>query len=149
MKRSKEELISYCGLYCGECFIKENRMADLSVELRKYLDKVNFKKYTNSLSKMIPEMRLLRHYGLFYKVLCALDGMRCPAHCRANAGTSMCKVRKCCRDKELKGCWECAVFETCKTLAWLKPVNKDANLKNLRIIKRKGAQTFLKEKKYW
>lgn len=48
-----------------------------------------------------------------------------------------------------RGCWECDEFETCEKLDFLKANHVDAHIKNLRKIKKKGVNEFLKEKKYW
>lgn len=42
-----------------------------------------------------------------------------------------------------------AGFENCEKLDFLKPVNNDAHLKNLRKINNKGIDSFLSGKKYW
>jgi len=58
--------------------------------------------------------------------------------------------RKCCQKKNLKGCWLCEEFETCKKLQGdLCKVHGDGHLKNLRKIRKKGEEKFLKGKKDW
>lgn len=142
-------MISYCGLFCPDCFIRENRIADLAVELKKNMDRVRFSSYAKGLSGMVREMSALKHYPLFYKALQCLDGLRCTGSCRTGTGTSGCRIRQCCRKKGLNGCWECPEFEKCKKLAWLKPVNGEANLKNLRKLKKASLRAFITGKKYW
>jgi hypothetical protein len=56
---------------------------------------------------------------------------------------------KCCQERGISGCWECAEFEKCEKLDFLKNGHGDAHLKNLRIIKRKGPDGLLSGKKYW
>jgi hypothetical protein len=82
----------------------------------------------------------------FRDILKVLEGLRCLKACRLGGGTTGCKIRICCRDKHVQGCWECAQFEVCPTLAWLRPVNGDENVKNLQQINRKGAAAFLKSR---
>jgi len=48
-----------------------------------------------------------------------------------------CIIAKCAQNKRYEGCGECDEFETCEEFNFLKPVHKDANLKNLRKIKKK------------
>jgi len=51
--------------------------------------------------------------------------------------------------KEASGCWQCDEFEKCDKLDFLILVHNDAPLKNLRIIKKKGMEEFLKGKRNW
>ena len=55
----------------------------------------------------------------------------------------------CAQKKDLEGCWQCVDFEGCKKLDFLVPVHGDAHMKNLRRLKRKGVDGFLKGKKLW
>ncbi|MDW7732323.1 MAG: hypothetical protein SCH66_07830 [Methanolobus sp.] len=52
-------------------------------------------------------------------------------------------------EKEIDGCWECDVIETCEKLDFLKPVHDDGHIMNLKIIKKKGKSGFLEEKRHW
>jgi len=149
MGKKEISSISYCGLYCGDCFIRVGKIAELAKKLSNELKVPKFEKYAMGLSKVIKEFKPLSHYKEFYKALCSLDGLRCEKICRQGGGTTSCKIRECCTDKGIDGCWLCNKFEYCKKLAWLEPVNGDANLKNLRKIKKEGIQEFLKGKKYW
>ena len=45
--------------------------------------------------------------------------------------------------------WECTEFEKCKELEFLEHVHGDAHIKNLRVIKRKGKDDFVKGKTLW
>jgi len=38
----KEDLVAYCGLYCGDCFNYKGEIADLARDLRKELRKTKF-----------------------------------------------------------------------------------------------------------
>ena len=42
---SKEDLVAYCGLYCGDCFGSEGKIADLARDLRKELRSAKFDKF--------------------------------------------------------------------------------------------------------
>ena len=44
-----------------------------------------------------------------------------------------------------RGCWECEQFEDCDTLAWLKPVNGEVNINNIRKIRTEGIDKFIEE----
>jgi hypothetical protein len=69
--------------------------------------------------------------------------------CKGGGDPPFCKMRKCCQKKSIEGCWECGEFETCEKLDFLKANHGDAHIKNLRIIKKKGIDEFLKGKKHW
>ena len=43
-------LIAYCGLYCGDCFSHQGKIADLARDLRKELRQSKFDKTAESLS---------------------------------------------------------------------------------------------------
>jgi hypothetical protein len=144
MTRKELSLISYCGLYCGDCFIRVGKIADSAKQLSNELKKYKFEKYATGLSKVMKEFKPLYNYEKFYKTLRSLDGLRCEKTCRQNGGTTSCRIRECCINKGIDGCWLCDKFEHCKKLAWLEPVSGDANLKNLRKIKKEGIQKFLK-----
>ena len=139
-----ECLIGYCGLYCGDCFSYQGKIADLSRDLRKELRKAKFYRIAGG----IP-FKEFQHYDQCYEVLGAMVRLRCKSACRGGGGNPFCSIRKCCIKKEIDGCWECDDIETCKKLDSLSEGHKDAHRKNLRIIKKKGIDEFLKGKKYW
>jgi hypothetical protein len=68
--------------------------------------------------------------------------MRCDQPCRG--AHPNCKIWACCRGKKLDGCWECAEFETCNNFDFLKAFHGDANVNNLRKLKKNGKEEFLK-----
>jgi len=146
MSNDKEDknLIAYCGLYCGECFSYIGKVADLARDLRKELRQARFDK----LAEGIP-FKEFRQYKECYEVLGAMVKLRCKSACKGGGGNPFCKIRKCCQKKEIEGCWECDDFETCEKLDFLKVNHGDAHIKNLRIIKKKGIDEFLKGKTYW
>jgi hypothetical protein len=138
-------LVSYCGLYCGDCFFYKGEIADLARDLRKKLRQARLDKTYREFSKFAREFK---NYPQCYKVLGAMVRMRCKA-CRNGGGPPFCKMRKCCQKKNLHGCWECERFEICKKLDFLKPTHGDAHLKNLRRIRKHGIDGFLEGKRYW
>lgn len=149
MAKKGISLIAYCGLYCGDCFIRIGKIANLAKKLSNELKKVEFEKHAKGLSKLIKEFKPLSHYEKFYKALCSLDSLQCEKTCKQGGGTTSCRIRECCISKGIDGCWICNEFEHCKKLAWLEPVNGDANLKNLRKIRKEGIRKFLTGKKCW
>ncbi|MBE9513069.1 MAG: DUF3795 domain-containing protein [Chloroflexi bacterium] len=142
-----QELIAYCGLYCGDCFGYKGNLADLARDLRKELRQAKFDKTAKHLST-IPFFKAFENYPQCYEVLGALVKLRCKS-CKAGGGPPFCKIRSCCLKKGINGCWQCDEFETCVKLDFLKPNHEDAHIKNLRILKKKGVDAFLSGKKYW
>lgn len=144
----KEHLITYCGLYCGDCHGFTGRVADLARDLRKELRQTKFKKFADFMSQY-SWAEIFKEYDACYEVLGQMVKFRCRKGCRAGGGPPFCKMRKCCGKKGLAGCWECEDFETCEHLKFLEGVHGDAHLKNLRIIKRKGPEAFVAGKRNW
>jgi hypothetical protein len=136
-------LVSYCGLYCGDCHGYTGSIADLARDLRKELRKNNF----DEVAKAIP-FKEFEYYQECYECLGALLKLRCTG-CREGDRSKFCNIANCARKKEYEGCWECEEFETCKEFNFLKPIHKDANLKNLRKIKKYGINSIIEGKRYW
>jgi hypothetical protein len=143
-----KDLIAYCGIYCGDCFGYQGKIADLARDLRKELRKAKFGKTAESMAE-VPFFAVFKDYPQCYEVLGAMVKFRCKNTCRGGGGPPFCKMRKCCQKKGIEGCWECAEFETCQKLDFLKQNHGDAHLKNLRTISKKGTEQFLEGKRYW
>jgi hypothetical protein len=143
-----EHLITYCGLYCGDCFGHKGTIADLARDLRKELRDAHFDKTAESLSN-VPFFKEYKHYKECYEVLGAMVRFRCNKVCRDGGGPPFCKMRKCCQNKGTQGCWECADFETCEKLDFLKPAHGDAHIKNLKKIQKKGIKAFITNERQW
>ena len=139
-------LVAYCGLYCGDCFNYKGEIADLARDLRKKLRETNFDVVSKGLSKYFKDFN---NYQQCYEVLGAMVRLRCKKACKNGGGNPACKARNCCKKKAISGCWECNEFEMCTKLDFLKPIHADANLKNLRILKKSGIEAFLQGKRYY
>ena len=146
--REERDLIAYCGLYCGDCFSHEEKVADLARDLRKELRRAKFDRTAEPLSN-ISFFKVLENYEQCYEVLGTMVKFRCKKACKGGGGPPFCKMRKCSLKKGIEGCWECDEFETCEKLDFLKPIHGDAHLKNLRKIKKQGIDKFLEGKKHW
>ena len=142
-----KDLIAYCGLYCGDCFGYQGTIADLARDLRKELRSHRFDKTAESLAD-VPFFKAYQNYPQCYEVLGAMVKLRCKS-CKAGGGPPFCKMRQCCQKKGIEGCWECADFESCDKLDFLKGNHGDAHLKNLRKLKKAGIEAFQEGKKYW
>lgn len=140
-----KDLIACYGLYCGDCFNFKGEIADLSRDLRKKLREAKFDKASKGLSKYFKD---LHDYEACYRVLGAMVRLRCNRACRNGGGNLSCKIRICCRKKNLTGCWQCSDFGKCTRFEFLKPIHEDANLKNLKKLEKQGVEDFLKGPRY-
>lgn len=68
---AKEELTSFCGLYCGDCFFYQGKIASLAGELDKELKDVDFKETADVFAQM-PFSRVFGHYDNFAEILNSL-----------------------------------------------------------------------------
>ena len=143
-----ENLVAYCGLFCGDCHGYTGKIPDLARDLRKELREIKYDKFAAFISSY-SFGKDFKNYGECYKVLGAMVKFRCRKGCRNGGGSPFCKIRKCSQKKELEGCWICSDFETCKELKFLEPVHGDAHIKNLKNIKSKGKKQFVKGKTLW
>jgi len=141
-----QDLLAFCGLYCGDCPAYKAEIADLSGDLRQKLQEQDFDRVSQVLSEA---EKGYKNYPQFSEVLDLLVNLRCQKTCRERVEPTSCLMRGCCLEKGIKGCWECEEFETCTKLDSLKPLRKDAHIQNLMIIKKKGVVDFLKGKRHW
>jgi hypothetical protein len=141
-------LISYCGLYCGDCHGFAGTIPDLARDLRKELRQIHYDKFAEFISTY-SFGKDFKNYDECYKVLGAMVKFRCRKGCRNGGGSPFCKIRICVQKKGIDGCWMCTEFETCKKLQFLVRVHGDAHIKNIRKIKKSGKAEFIKGKTLW
>jgi hypothetical protein len=146
--KPERNLLGYCGLYCGDCFAHQGVIAGLARELLKELRAAGFADMAAALSP-VPEFSVFRDYPQCHDVLGGLVRFRCKRACRGGGGNPRCLMRGCCLGRGLVGCWECAEFEECDKLHVLERGHGDAAIRNLRIIKRQGVDSFIAGKRYW
>jgi len=150
MDKSVSSLVSYCGLYCGDCVIRRGELGSRAGVLLKEMGTPEFERLAEGLPGIHPKTSSdLLEYKTCIKVLRAMCMLVCTAPCKNGGGGKDCNIRKCCIEKGLEGCWVCNDFEECKTLAILEPVNKRANIRNMIIIRNYGMETFLNYSKEW
>jgi hypothetical protein len=142
------KLIAYCGLYCGDCYQYKGEIADLARDLRKKLRQEKFAARAEKMST-VSYFSAFKDYPQCYELLGQIVKLRCKRACRDGGGIPVCKIRDCCRVKNIDGCWQCDEFETCNKLDFLKPYHEDAYLKNLRILQKSGVDNFIRGKRYW
>jgi len=127
-----EHLITYCGLYCGDCHGFTGKIPDLARDLRKEHRAYKYDKFAHSITNQ-GFSKTFKDYDTRYAVLGAMVKFRCKKGCKNGGGPPFCKIRNCCQKKDLVGCWECTELEACHKLDFLKPVRNDACIKNLKI----------------
>jgi hypothetical protein len=147
---SNDAQIAYCGLFCGDCIIRRDQIGKRAGELLQTIQTPKFQKLAIGLPVILPDpFKALSKIDDCRNVLSAMSQLDCTRPCKMGGGSAECKIKVCCQQKNLTGCWECDAFEDCETLAWLEPVNVDAHLKNLRILMSKGVDVFLAGEKFW
>lgn len=140
----RAELVSYCGLYCGDCHGYAGTIADLARDLRKELRRYKFDRFAAAMP-----FKEFENYPQCYATLGAMVKLRCRKACRGGGGPPFCKIRRCCLERDIPGCWECDDFEECDFLRFLEPVHADAHIKNLRRIRKIGPERWMVGKRYW
>jgi hypothetical protein len=140
--------VAFCGIYCDGCFLHAGKIADLARDLRKELRAARFEKSAKALSN-VPFLKVFEGYPTCYEVLGALVKVRCKQTCREGGGPPHCKIRNCCRNKGIDGCWQCDDFQKCEKLEILCKGHGDAHIRNLNALKRKGVSAFISGKPLW
>jgi hypothetical protein len=150
MPSEKDNLkgVAFCGIYCDNCFLHAGKIADLARDLRKELRAAKFDKSAEALSE-VPFFKVFKGYPACYEVLGALVKVRCKRTCRGGGGPPHCKIRICCRNKGIDGCWQCQDFQKCEKLEVLCKGHGDAHIKNLNTLRRKGVSAFISGKPLW
>ena len=148
MTEESEDLVAYCGLYCGDCHGYTGTVADLARDLRKELRQTRYDLFAKEMA-ISPYGKGYEHYDECYAVLGEMVKFRCRSGCRKGGGNPGCKIRKCVQKKELDGCWECTEFETCTKLDFIKPVHGDAHIRNLKRLKKQSKKEFSNGKHEW
>lgn len=141
--------IAYCGLFCGDCVIRNGEIGALSDKLLASIETSDFQKLCAGLPHVMPGFEPLKDCQILMRSLAAMKKLDCVKLCKEGGGSAACRIKKCCTEKNLEGCWDCDGYVDCKTLAWLNPVHAGANIHNIERIRKLGAEIFLKGSKCW
>lgn len=144
----EEAVVCYCGLCCLDCHGHTQKIPDLARDLRKELRRAHYDKFAKTISAL-PIGSALKNYQECYDALGLMMKFRCNKGCRSGGGPPFCKIRKCCQEKGMKGCWECEIYETCENLDFLKANHGEGHLKNLALLKKNGMKKFVQGKRHW
>jgi hypothetical protein len=149
--KKPEDLLGYCGFYCGDCLGYRGVIAEAAGNLLDVLERYDFRRTAEC---VFPQD--LRSYDNLCEMLRFMRGLRCPGSCRENRESrprTGCEVRACCEENGYYSCHECDDFETCARLTSLhQGLHADSCRKNLRAIREMGLETWLAEGKkhhYW
>ncbi len=142
--------VSYCGLFCGDCIIRNGELGARSSKLLRSVITPDFAKLAKGLPQVKPAIfESLKDYPVLINMLTTMTHLDCEKICKEDGGSSDCRIRECCRDKGYDGCWDCNDHLHCETLAWLDPVHCGANIRNIETIRNNGMEEFLSGAKYW
>lgn len=136
VKKLLPETVAFCGLPCDTCPIWDSNLPKLATQLEEILSSESWKKLCIGLSKMEKHFVPFQDYEKVLKFLQLLEEMECRHPCKEGGGSSDCRIRKCCKDRHIEGCWMCDDCESCENLDWPYPVNGDAPRINIQKIRK-------------
>ncbi len=119
----KINLVAYCGLYCPKCY--KMKVTDATELLKKELENAKDK-----------GAKFLESFPSLEQDLDNLAKLRCVKFCREGGGKASCKIKNCCLTKNIEGCWQCDLFETCDEL-------KEQFKQNIKSIRQLGVEKFI------
>jgi hypothetical protein len=144
--KKEEELLAYCGLYCGDCAGYSGEIADAARNLKETAERYKFHQTAKYLFS-----KQLEGYDRFRTMIDFMSQLRCPKTCRQRIlGDVKCEIWKCCRDRGFFACHECGSFEKCDKLKTLSGLHGESHIKNLRAIREMGIENWVqKGKRLW
>ncbi len=150
IEMTEADKVAYCGLFCGNCIIKDSKIDRVSQQALAILNSRKFQKLKDGLPIISSELwKNLKHVETAKLVLETMCNLDCNLPCKEGGGTSSCEIRVCCQKKNFDGCWECEEMENCSVLATIFPVHQGSNINNMKIIREKGMNAFLSGEKDW
>jgi hypothetical protein len=103
MTQEAKDLVTYCGLYCGGCAVRQGKFVDAAKELQGLCQAYGVAGWAPEVAAFVPAMV---GYGQFEGVLDWLTTFDCTS-CREGGGDPNCKMRACVKERGLEGCWAC------------------------------------------
>ena len=121
MVEVKEELLAPCGLWCGVC----------SIYIAHENNNIKFKE------------KLLPAYKAFAKTLDDIACTGCLSEDTVFPVCKMCAIKKCCKDRNIKGCYQCEEFP-CKYIDNFPiPVGKKVILRSVPFWRKHGTEKYV------
>lgn len=139
---SDADLVTYCGIYCGDCLGYTGVIAEATDAFLDLLDKYKF--YVTA-RNMFPEE--LGDYNRLIDMLLFMSELKCYKTCRERSDEeASCIVRSCCKERGFNACYDCSDFEVCETLtSVLGGLHLEACLQNLGEIREMGLEAWLRD----
>ncbi|NQT26315.1 DUF3795 domain-containing protein [candidate division KSB1 bacterium] len=139
--------LAYCGNYCGDCLLFHGEVTDLAGVLLRRLKLMEHDQSAHH-SPQLPHSEIYQQYcHRLYEALYSIDELRCTQLCREGGGSEFCKIRKCCVQHDLDGCWDCAELTQCSILQEFDAISLEAKMRTLLEIRENGVEGFLKDLK--
>jgi hypothetical protein len=129
------ELVAYCGIYCRLCDYFSGRIRDSARDLLEVTKKHDELRLFADASKAFDYENFMRGLEWFSREISP-----CVGSCRGGGGWRNCPIRKCCIEKELRLCSECASFP-CETLK-----KYPKHVEELNDIKKMGMENWIRKK---
>jgi len=102
-EKMSAELVTYCGLYCDACAMKNGQIRGTAKILGQMLQAYSYADWTPAVAEFVPAVK---HYPEFEGVLEWLTTQDCGG-CHAGGGDPACAIRACAQERGFAGCWEC------------------------------------------
>ncbi len=120
---TNENLVAYCSLYCPKCY--KMNVAEAAENLKEQIE--NAKTKNTEFLKLFPSLE---------QILDNLIKLKCFKFCRESGGKASCKIKICCKNKNIDGCWQCKTFKKCDNL-------KTQFINNIKEIKKLGIEGYI------
>jgi len=114
--KRQENLIGFCGAYCGECGMYRGRIyARIAKDFLEILKASDYADWLPNVMKLDFSFEdLLKGLGYFSK---KDAGCYCQEPCKEGGGAP-CKIRPCAKERRIDICYECEDFP-CEHLSWI------------------------------
>jgi len=141
---NKKDLLSFCGIYCGDCLGNTGVIAEAAEDFKTVLNKYQFEKTAESVFH-----KQIEDFNRFYETLKFMTSLKCPKPCRERKNLDIsCSIRACCQEKGYFACYECRDFENCeKQISLMKGLHSHALRQNLKAIKKIGLEKWIRSGK--
>lgn len=129
-------LITYCGLYCGDC---AGRTGEIASAARALLDVMERYEFRRTALGMFPDR--FSDYDALVSSLEFMSRATCDSPCRDREPA--CAIAECCVGRGHDGCYECDEFRGCEKLHAFVAVCGHACFENLERIREMGPEAWV------
>jgi len=136
--------LAHCGNYCGDCLLYHGEITDLAKVLLRRLKRMEHDHSAHH-APQLPQNDVYQQYcHRLYEALYSIDLLCCTQVCREGGGSETCKIRECCIERGLAGCWDCDDLTRCALLSEIDPAYFEEKMRTLLEIRENGVERFLK-----